>query len=81
MSVFIIRALQAKNFLYNNDSPLTINQKRDLLHNDTTLINTFPHTTPTYFTDVPGDHIFFQFIQRMKDLGITSGCSLTVSIT
>ena len=33
-------------------------------------------TTP-YFTDVPSNHPYFPWIQKMKQLGITSGCSLT----
>ena len=28
-----------------------------------------------YFEDVPSTHPFFAQIQRMKDLGITNGCS------
>jgi len=30
-----------------------------------------------YFTDVPASHPFFPWIQKMKDLGITGGCSAT----
>jgi len=36
----------------------------------------FYPTTP-YFTDVPPTHIFFPYIQKMKELGITAGCTAT----
>jgi hypothetical protein len=35
----------------------------------------FPATA--YFTDVPGTHPFFNFIQKMRELGVTSGCTAT----
>jgi len=40
-------------------------------------INEFAHTTGQLFTDVPSSHMFYPYIQRMKDLGITAGCSAT----
>lgn len=36
----------------------------------------FAPTTP-FFTDVPPNHPYFPFIQKMKELGITTGCSPT----
>ena len=30
-----------------------------------------------FFTDVPATHPFFKYIQRMRQLGITAGCSAT----
>lgn len=36
----------------------------------------FTADTP-YFTDVPASHPQFRFIQKMKELGITSGCTAT----
>ncbi|MBL8211366.1 MAG: S-layer homology domain-containing protein [Bryobacterales bacterium] len=36
---------------------------------------TFPQTP--YFTDVPATHTFFKYIQKMRELGITSGCTAT----
>jgi len=39
--------------------------------------NSFSYTTTPYFTDVPASNIFFKFIQKMKDLNITSGCGGT----
>ncbi|MGH9719986.1 MAG: hypothetical protein ACRD8O_07220 [Bryobacteraceae bacterium] len=35
----------------------------------------FPYPTTPYFTDVPTSHIFFPYIQKIKELGITLGCS------
>jgi len=40
--------------------------------------NNFTYTTTPYFTDVPATNPFFKFIQKMKDLGITGGCSATL---
>lgn len=37
----------------------------------------FSYNASPYFLDVPTNHIFFPFIQKMKDLGITVGCSAT----
>ncbi|MBL8217581.1 MAG: S-layer homology domain-containing protein [Bryobacterales bacterium] len=37
----------------------------------------FTFTTTPYFTDVPSTHTFFGYVQKMKDLGITSGCTAT----
>ena len=37
----------------------------------------FTYTGTPYFTDVPPTYPFFRFIQKLKDLGITSGCSAT----
>lgn len=37
----------------------------------------FPYTGTPYFTDVPGTHPFFKWVQKMRDLGVTGGCSAT----
>jgi len=37
----------------------------------------FPSAPAPYFDDVPANHVFFPFIQKMKELGITAGCSAT----
>ncbi|MBX7133995.1 MAG: S-layer homology domain-containing protein [Fimbriimonadaceae bacterium] len=37
----------------------------------------FTFTATPHFTDVPTTHQFFKYIQKMKDLGITSGCTAT----
>lgn len=77
MSVFIIRALNAKNLITNQEMkqqlspPLTVEA---LIAGDPTLINTFSYTATPLFTDVPSTHPHFVYVQKMKDLGITSGC-------
>ena len=35
----------------------------------------FTYTTTPYFTDVPASHQFFQWIQKMQDLGIAVACA------
>jgi len=40
--------------------------------------NSFSYTTTPYFADVQPTDPFFKFIQKMKDLGITAGCSATL---
>jgi hypothetical protein len=37
----------------------------------------FTYTTTPYFSDVPPSHPLFQWIQKLRDLQITSGCSPT----
>jgi hypothetical protein len=37
----------------------------------------FSYTTTPYFTDVPASHMFFKWIQKLRDLKITDGCSTT----
>jgi hypothetical protein len=39
--------------------------------------NSFTYTTTPYFTDVPVNHPFFKFVQKMRDLGFWTGCSPT----
>ncbi|MBL8227084.1 MAG: S-layer homology domain-containing protein [Bryobacterales bacterium] len=39
--------------------------------------DTFTHRTEPYFTDVPSSHQFFRYIQKLRELGITTGCSTT----
>jgi hypothetical protein len=38
---------------------------------------TLPFTAAPFFDDVPPAHPFFAYIQEMRELGITSGCSPT----
>ena len=38
---------------------------------------TFNYTATPYFSDVPSSDPFFPFVQKMRDLGITSGCGPT----
>jgi hypothetical protein len=35
----------------------------------------FTYSSTPYFTDVPPSHSFFSFVQKLKDLGITQGCT------
>jgi hypothetical protein len=37
----------------------------------------FPYPPAPYFSDVPPSHPFFPHIQKMRELGITNGCSAT----
>jgi hypothetical protein len=37
----------------------------------------FSYPATPYFTDVPATHSFFKYIQRLRQLGITQGCSAT----
>lgn len=37
----------------------------------------FVYPTDPYFTDVPASHPYFKYIQKMRQLNITSGCSTT----
>ncbi len=37
----------------------------------------FPVSTAPFFTDVGNGNLFFSYIQKMKELGITSGCTAT----
>ena len=39
--------------------------------------NNFPYSTTPYFTDVPSTDTNFKYVQKMRDLGITGGCSAT----
>jgi len=39
--------------------------------------NSFAYSTTPYFTDVPASNPFFPFIQKMKEWGITTGCTAT----
>ena len=40
----------------------------------------FIFTRTPYFDDVPATHPFFSYVQKMKDLGITNGCSATPAL-
>jgi hypothetical protein len=40
--------------------------------------DSFSYTPTAYFTDVPAGDPFFPYVQKMKDLGITSGCEPTL---
>jgi RHS repeat-associated protein len=40
-------------------------------------VDNFQYSTTPYFTDVPATHVYFKWIQKMRDLGVTAGCSAT----
>ncbi|HUQ93276.1 MAG TPA: PQQ-dependent sugar dehydrogenase [Bryobacteraceae bacterium] len=42
-----------------------------------THFETFPSLTTPLFEDVPAGDIFFAYIQKLKELGITNGCTTT----
>jgi hypothetical protein len=39
--------------------------------------DTFDYSPRPYFTDVPETHPFFNYIQKLRELGVTAGCTLT----
>lgn len=39
--------------------------------------DSFEYPSTPYFSDVPSTHPFYNFIQKMRELGITSGCTPT----
>jgi hypothetical protein len=45
--------------------------------NNTTCASGFTYTATPYFTDVPASDPNFPYVQKLRDLGITSGCSPT----
>jgi hypothetical protein len=61
---------------YCPDNPVTRGQMAVFLVR-AVLGNTFTYNPTPYFTDVPATHPYFSFIQKLRDLGITSGCSAT----
>jgi len=44
---------------------------------DVVLESEFAFNPTPYFTDVPANHVFFPYIQKLKDQGFTTGCSVT----
>ena len=45
--------------------------------NNTACASGFTYTASPYFTDVAASETFFPYIQKLRDLGITTGCSAT----
>jgi hypothetical protein len=37
--------------------------------------NSFAFSATPYFTDVPSAHPLFPFVQKMKEWGVTTGCT------
>jgi len=40
-------------------------------------MGTFPYNTTPYFEDVPASSPYFPYVQKLRELGITSGCNVT----
>lgn len=38
---------------------------------------TFPFAQATNFADVPPTHLFYSFVQKLRELGITAGCTVS----
>jgi Fe2+ transport system protein FeoA len=45
--------------------------------NNTACAGGFTYTAKPYFTDVPATDFSFPYVQKLRDLGITSGCTTT----
>ena len=41
---------------------------------------TFPYNTTPYFEDVPASSPYFPYVQKLRELGITSGCNVTPAL-
>jgi hypothetical protein len=63
--------------LYCPDSPTTRGQMAVFIIRGKLGTDVFPYTATPWFTDVPVSHPYFKWIQKMRDLGITSGCTAT----
>ena len=77
----ITKGCQASPLLYCPDQNVTRAQMavfivRTVLGGGPTVDN-FNYSTTPYFTDVPVTHQFFKWIQKLRDLGVTSGCTVT----
>jgi hypothetical protein len=42
-----------------------------------TSTDSFPYPVTGYFTDMPSSSIYFSYVQKLKEMGITAGCSAT----
>ncbi|MBI4905785.1 MAG: S-layer homology domain-containing protein [Acidobacteria bacterium] len=66
--------------LYCPDGPLTREQMAVFIVRarlGITSTETFPFPSAQFFSDVPGTNGYFSYIQKLKELGITTGCSAT----
>ncbi|MBL8216994.1 MAG: S-layer homology domain-containing protein [Bryobacterales bacterium] len=65
---------------YCPDAPVTRGQMAAFLIRALAGISpteTFPFPASPFFTDVPPAHPFFGYIQKLRELGVTSGCTAT----
>jgi hypothetical protein len=60
---------------YCPDQPVTRGQMAALLVRAAMGSDTFPYPATPYFADVLPGNIFFKYIQKLRELGITQGCS------
>jgi hypothetical protein len=68
--------------LYCPDTPVTRAQMAVFIVAalDKSLGTPLNYTQTPYFDDVPATSVYFPFVQRIKDLGITAGCSTSPSL-
>jgi hypothetical protein len=62
---------------YCPDNPTTRGQMAVFLMRSLLGGDDFPFPATPYFNDVPAGHPFFKWIQKMREWGITTGCSAT----
>ncbi|MBS1825969.1 MAG: S-layer homology domain-containing protein [Acidobacteria bacterium] len=62
---------------YCPDTPLTRGQMAALIVRAKVQSDNFAYNGTPYFTDVPATHPFFRHIQKLRDLGVTLGCTTT----
>jgi hypothetical protein len=65
---------------YCPDEPITRGQMAVFLVRARLAINnldSFPFPSTPYFEDVPSTHVFFPFIQKLREHGVTAGCTET----
>jgi RHS repeat-associated protein len=77
----ITAGCQASPLLYCPDQNVTRGQMaifivRTVLGGGATVDN-FTYSATPYFTDVPVTHPYFKWIQKLRDMGVTGGCSVT----
>jgi len=66
--------------LYCPDTPVTRRQAAVFLVRAIYGGDNFTYTASPYFADVPITDLNFKHVQKLKDLGITNGCSLAPSL-
>lgn len=62
---------------YCPDRPMTRGEMAAFLVRAALRTDIFPYLATPYFEDVPASHPAFRYVQKMKELGITKGCSAT----
>src|SRR5581483_8108291 len=59
------------------DAPTTRGQMAAFLIRAMLRTEIFSYSPTPYFTDVPANHPFFAYVQKLKEMGVTKGCSPT----